>query len=143
MAEFLNGTWNLFAWRRIASDGTVTYPLGADARGLLIYAVNGRMAVQITANNRAPVTGDDPLGGDAQARAAAYSTYLAYFGTYAVQGQDVVHHLDGSLYPNWSGADQVRPFTTEFDQLVLRTPPVRRADGTTAVNELTWNRDRS
>jgi hypothetical protein len=143
MTDFLNGTWNLIAWRRIAGDGSVSYPLGADARGLLVYADNGRMAVQITGANRATLTGGDPLGGDAQARAEAYSTYLAYFGTYEEQGQNVVHHIDGSLFPNWSGEDQVRPFTAEFDQLVLRTPPMSLADGTTVVNELAWERDKS
>jgi hypothetical protein len=100
------------------------------------------MTVQITGSNRAEVAGDDPLGGEVEARAAAYSTYLAYFGTYEVQGESVVHLIDGSLFPKWSGEKQVRPFTAEFDQLVLRTPPMALADGTTVVNELAWKRDK-
>jgi Lipocalin-like domain len=138
----LNGTWSLTTWRRIAGDGSVSYPLGADAHGLLLYTENGRMTVQIAASNRVVLASDDPLGGDTAARAAAYSTYLAYFGTYEVQGQEVVHNIDGSLFPNWSGVKQVRPFTAEFDQLVLRTPPMTLADGTTVVNELAWERDK-
>src|SRR5437016_582455 len=43
MADWLRGTWKLNAWRRIAEDGTVTYPLGPDARGQLIYTDNGGM----------------------------------------------------------------------------------------------------
>jgi hypothetical protein len=135
------GTWKLIAWRRIAEDGTVNYPLGADARGQLIYTSNGQMAVQITGANRSPIATDDPLGGDAQARADAYSTYLAYFGTYEVQGESVVHRIDGSLFPNWCGEKQVRPFTSERDELVLRTPPMQVANGTTVVNELAWARE--
>ena len=100
------------------------------------------MTVQITGSNRPAVAGDDPLGGDAEARAAAYSTYLAYFGTYDVQGENVVHLIDGSLFPKWSGEKQVRLFTIEFDQLVLSTPPMVLADGTTVVNELAWKRDK-
>jgi hypothetical protein len=141
MVDFLGGTWNLAAWRRIAADGSVSYPLGPDAHGLLVYTQNGRMAVQICGKNRATLDTEDPLGGDEAARAAAYSTYLAYFGSYAVQGENVVHQLDSSLYPNWSGEQQVRPFTTESDQLVLRTPPMLLADGSTVVNELAWTRD--
>jgi hypothetical protein len=137
----LGGTWKLIAWRRIAEDGTVNYPLGADARGQLIYTSNGQMAVQITGANRSPIATDDPLGGDAQARADAYSTYLAYFGTYEVQGESVVHRIDGSLFPNWCGEKQVRPFTSERDELVLRTPPMQVANGTTVVNELAWARE--
>jgi hypothetical protein len=107
---------------------------------LLIYAPDGRMAVQITGPNRPEISTDDPLGGDVTARADAYSGYLAYFGTYSVQDETVVHSIDGSSFPNWSGEQQVRPFTYTSDELVLRTPPMPVADGTTVVNELSWAR---
>jgi len=140
VADSLKGTWDLVAWRRIAADGTVSYPLGADARGQLIYTADGIMAVQITAEGRPTVPTDDPLGGDTAARAGAYSTYLAYFGTYEVSGEQVIHHLDGSLFPNWSGEEQARDLACEDGDLVLRTPPMQLADGTTVVNELAWSR---
>jgi len=143
MTDFLAGTWRLIAWRRIAADGTISYPLGADAHGLLSYTDNGRMAVQITGVNRASLPTDDPLGGGEGARAGAYSTYLAYFGTYEVRGQDVVHRIEGSLYPNWAGERQVRPYTAESGELVLRTPPMTLADGATVVNELAWAREKN
>lgn len=140
MADWIKGTWQLVAWRRIAADGTISYPLGADARGQLIYTSNGMMAVQIAAATRPTIPTEDPLGGDPDARAGAYSTYLAYFGTYEVDGEQVIHHLDGSLFPNWSGQDQARALGPEGDDLVLRTPPMRLSDGTTVVNELAWSR---
>jgi lipocalin-like protein len=137
----LTGTWKLLAWRRIAGDGTVTYPLGADASGLLVYTANGRMAVQMAAANRPSLTSDDPpLGGDVQQRAQAYSTCLAYVGSYELQGDTVVHRIEESLYPNWSGAEQVRPFTYDGTELVLRTPPVDGPNGP-MVNEMSWTRE--
>jgi lipocalin-like protein len=142
VADWLKGTWQLVAWRRIAADGTISYPLGADARGQLIYTSNGTMAVQIAAATRPTIPTEDPLGGDPDARASAYSTYLAYFGTYEVEGEQVIHHLDSSLFPNWSGQDQARALGPEGDDLVLRTPPMRLADGTTVVNELAWSREK-
>ncbi len=142
MADWLKGTWQLVAWRRIAADGTISYPLGADARGQLIYTSNGTMAVQIAAATRPTIPTEDPLGGDPDARASAYSTYLAYFGTYEIEGEQVIHHLDSSLFPNWSGQDQARALGPEGDDLVLRTPPMRLADGTTVVNELAWSREK-
>ena len=138
MANWLDGTWKLVAWRRIAGDKTVTYPLGADASGELSYTPGGRMAVQITAVNRPVLDTDDPLGGDERARAGAYSTYLAYFGTYEIQDKTVVHRIEGSLYPNWCGQKQVRPLVIEGEELVLRTPPMQLGDGSTVVNELAW-----
>lgn len=139
MADRLRGAWRLVEWRRIASDGTVSYPIGADAQGQLIYAENGRMAVQLMAAGRPDLPTDDPQGGDVAARAAAYSTYLAYFGSYELAGDSVVHYVDGSLFPNWSDDKQIRPFTIDGDKLVLRTPAM--ADH--SVNELVWTRDES
>jgi Lipocalin-like domain len=136
----LAGVWRLVAWRRIASDGTVSHPLGDDAQGMLVYTPNGRMAVQLTAAGRAPLKTDDPLGGDVNERAEAYSTCLAYVGRYEVRDDTVVHTIDASLYPNWSGAEQSRPFTFEDDELVLRTPPMETAAGT-VINELAWARE--
>jgi hypothetical protein len=140
MADWLAGTWKLVAWRRITGDGTISYPLGTDARGQLIYTPDGRMAVQISQSNRPPLVTGDPLGGDAQARADAYSSYLAYFGTYEVQAESVVHRIDGSLFPDWSTQKQVRSFTLEDGELVLRTPPMQ-VSGTTVINELAWTRE--
>jgi hypothetical protein len=135
MAVDLRGTWRLLSWRRVAQDGSITYPFGDDAAGILMYGGDGRMAVQMTASRRPGLPTSDPLGGDADSRAAAYSTCLAYFGSYEVQGESVIHRIDASLYPNWSGAEQVRPFALDGDRLVLRTPPAA------VVNEMAWMRE--
>jgi hypothetical protein len=136
----LSGVWSLVAWRRIAGDGTISYPLGDDASGTLMYSESGRMAVQLTAAHRPKLSTDDPLGGSETERAAAYSTCLAYVGSYEVVGDTVVHRIDECLYPNWAGAEQSRPFEYADDQLVLRTPPMVTATGT-VINELAWARD--
>jgi hypothetical protein len=141
VADWLGGTWKLIAWRRTGADESVDYPLGPDAQGQLIYTVDGRMAVQITRAARPALATDDPLGGDTAAQAAAYSSYLAYFGTYEVDGESVVHHVDGSLFPNWSGEKQVRPFAAQDGELILRTPPMADGSGATVVNELVWTRE--
>jgi len=135
----LVGTWKLVSWRRIVDDENVTYPLGEHARGLLVYAPDGAMAVTMIASNRPAMPDNDPLGGDEQKRAEAYSTCLAYVGTYELRADEVVHRIDVSLYPNWAGDEQVRPFTCTGDTLVLRTPPVHGASGT-VVNEMAWAR---
>jgi hypothetical protein len=135
----LVGTWKLVAWRRLVGDETVIYPLGEDAQGILIYTPDGGMAVTLTAASRPSMPDNDPLGGEVEKRAEAYSTCLAYVGTYELRGEEVVHRIDLSLYPNWAGAEQARPFTYTGDELVLRTPPVDGPKGT-VVNELQWAR---
>lgn len=141
MGADLIGTWTLAAWRRVTEDGSVSHPLGADAHGLLVYSPNGRMSVVLAAAGRPQMETADPLGGDVQARAAAYSTCLAYYGTYEVRDDEVVHRVDVALFPNWSGVEQVRPFTLDGDELVLRTPPMQTSAGS-VVNELAWEREK-
>jgi hypothetical protein len=136
----LSGDWTLVAWRRIAGDGTISYPLGDNASGTLMYSTSGRMAVHLSAAGRPNLATDDPLGGTEDERAAAYSTCLAYVGRYEVQGDIVVHTIDECLYPNWAGAEQSRPYTYADNELVLRTPPMVTATGT-VVNELAWARE--
>lgn len=134
----LVGTWHLVAWRRI-TDGKVTHPLGEGAEGRLVYTANGEMAVTMTAADRPAMPANDPLGGDVEDRAQAYSTCLAYIGTYELRADDVVHRIEVCLYPGWAGAEQVRPFTYTGDTLILHTPPVEGPNGT-VVNELEWSR---
>jgi hypothetical protein len=140
MSTELSGAWRLVAWRRIAEDGTVTHPLGEDVRGLLIYTADGRMAVQMAAAARPSLDTADPLGGEVQARADAYSTCLAYFGSYELQDDKVVHRIEASLYPNWSDQVQERPLAFENGELVLRTPPTPGPHGT-FINEIAWTRE--
>src|SRR5690348_12932844 len=111
MPNNLIGCWALRVWQRTSSDGSVSYPLGKDASGLLIYTADGLMMVQLTANQRPAINTGDPLnGGSTDQRASAYSTCLAYYGTYKVQPDDVViHTLEGCLFPDWTGQQQPRP----------------------------------
>jgi hypothetical protein len=140
MSESLCGAWKLVHWKRISENGGTNYPLGADATGSLIYTEGGQMAVTMAAAGRPPLDTTDPLGGGAEDRAAAYSGYLTYFGTYSVADGQVTHRIEASLYPNWSGAEQTRPYTHDGASLVLRTPPTTLPDGSVVVNEMSWTR---
>ena len=139
MASNIVGTWRLTSWRRVNERGEVSFPLGADAVGLLIYDADGNMVVQMTAKYRPILTTSDPLNGDAQELAKAYSTCLAYFGTYEVDDNYVIHRVVQSLYPNWSNSEQRRPYNCDGKTLILLTPPSESADGA-VFNEMSWQR---
>jgi hypothetical protein len=134
------GRWHLLAWRSTGDDGAITrWPFGEHPHGVLIYTPGGWMAGQMAAASRSAVDGADPLGGPRDQRAAAYSTYVAYWGRYAVAGDQIIHYVDTSLVPGWAGVEQVRYFSLSGDVLVLRTPPMRVA-GAIVVSELSWRR---
>ena len=71
------------------------------------------------------VSNDFARGTDTEAR-AALEGYVAYFGTYTMDSakNTVVHHIDGALFPNFVGGDQVRNYKFENGRLVLSTPPI-------------------
>jgi hypothetical protein len=140
MAPALAGSWTLIAWRRLSTSGNTTFPLGEDVTGLLIYTHDGHMAVQLVAAGRPKIGSGDPLeGGDTTQRANAYSTCLAYFGTYEMEGDQVVHHVAESLFPDRSGQEQPRLYTLTGKTLILRTPPMHLPDGD-VTNELERHR---
>ncbi len=139
MSKDIVGSWRLIGWRRIDEHGNISYPLGADAVGLLIYGPDGRMAVQMTTKNRPNLAIHDPLSGEPAELARAYSTCLAYFGTYEVDGDFVIHNVQQSLYPNWSNTEQRRPYNCDGQTLILLTPPSESANGA-VFNEMSWER---
>lgn len=72
----------------------------------------------------------------------AYLGYTSYYGTYTLDAANktITHHVKGSLAAAWVSGDQVRYFDVADDRLTLKTPPIRVADGTKAVNTLVWER---
>ena len=137
----LIGRWHLLSWSARAGDGAVTHPLGDRAEGSLIYTAGGWVSVQLADADRASLPTTDPLRGGSEAeRAAAYSTYSAYCGTYRLEGDVVVHQVLLSLFPNWVGKELRRKVQVSGDDLVLRTPP-QEIDGKVVSIELHWRRE--
>jgi hypothetical protein len=137
------GTWDLVECRSVDDDGAITgRPMGEDPRGLVIYTPGGWMSGQLAGSGRRAVDSADALGGPPDQRAAAYSTYMAYWGRYEVAGDRIIHHVDSSLVPGWAGLEQVRYFSLSGDVLVLRTPPMLLG-GAMIVGEVIWRRAES
>lgn len=132
----ITGTWTLESWDRIDADGSTSNPFGSGPTGLLVYTPDGNMAVMMAAADRPKLDTDDPVGGSMEARAGAYSTCLAYVGRYRLDGKSVIHELETSLFPNWSGTQQVRPFVLDDKRLILQ---VRDADDR-LTSEIAWRR---
>lgn len=137
----IQGEWNLVAWEPETPGAGVSFPFGEEPKGLLIYASDKSMAVQMIAADRPEIGISDPLGGTDAQKAAAYSTNLSYFGSYEVEGDVIVHNVTGSAYPDWSGTVQRRAFVLEGDRLVLKTIPAAD-DDKKVVNSMYWVRTR-
>ena len=132
----LVGNWTLLSYDSVSADGTTGKPFG-DAVGRLSYDELGNMAGQVMRPARAAIVRSER--GIHNLR-AAYTGYIAYFGTYEVNeaGDTVVHHVHGALNPSWVGGRQVRRMRFEGDLLVLEAD-IERPEGVLR-HVLTWQR---
>ena len=142
--QSLIGTWELIEWTFTVDDSRPTRPWGGNPAGLLTYTDDGRMSASLMSLGRPPAPTRTLSAAPIDIRAAAAAGYLSYAGAYSMDGDDVLHHIELSLMPNWVGQTERRliewvPSNSGFD-LVLSTPPTRTDGGRTAVNRLRWGR---
>jgi hypothetical protein len=69
--DALVGAWRLVSWENQAADGQVTYPMGPDPNGYVLYAADGRFSVTISRPGRPGFAAGDLLGGSTQEQARA------------------------------------------------------------------------
>ena len=141
MSADLVGTWELVSFETRLSSGDVRYPLGPQPLGRIIYDAQGNMAVTVCSAERESLKSPDKIRATAAEKVTAFDSFDAYFGTYTVdtEREIVTHHLDGALFPNWSGTDQERRYSFNGKQLELSTAPIAYG-GDTAVAVLVWER---
>ena len=136
----LIGTWRLVSWEnRNLVDGQISYPLGKDAVGYIMYNQDGYMFVAIMGSNRLKFAAEDLLSGTPEEEAQAEETYVSYCGKYEFRGDTVVHHVELSLFPNWVGVDQERLVEVRGNRLTLSTGPILLR-GTQQTAHLIWER---
>lgn len=135
------GTWLLQSWVSTdAESGTVVNVFGEHPTGYLIYTAGGHMAVVLTADGREKLSGDrynTPM----EERARAFSSSVAYSGTYELTSEGIMHHVKASSFQNWVGTDQFRYTEVAGDVMTVRTPPLKGPpDGKMKVTTLVFKR---
>lgn len=117
----LVGTWQVLEVVDTDPTGKVSHPYGAHPKGYIVYDPTGHLHVQVMRTpSTPPFAAGDQQGTDREVR-AAYDGYVAYFGTYEVDGAagKVIHRVEGSLMPSYTGTDQPRPIRIEGDELII------------------------
>jgi len=126
--ERLIGAWRLVSIDYSGPNGALTDPdFGPNPEGIIIYDKSGWMSVQIvTANRPAMVRPATRASGsatpeEASAKAAAFDTYYAYFGTWTYDAAKsvITHHLKSSLLPYEAALDKRREVSLEGGRLKL------------------------
>ena len=135
------GTWKLLSWvSEDAESGKISNVFGEKPNGYLIYTPGGRMTVNLSADGRKPLSGDR-FTTPAEERAQAFSTNVAYSGTYDITPEGITHHVEIATFQNWVGTDQFRYVVVEGDTMNVKTPPIKGPpDGKTKVMTLVFKR---
>ena len=88
----LLGTWKLKSYvREVAATGERYNERGEHPNGYLNYSADGRMYAIITWDNRP--SPNDVVPTDEE-RVRLYRTMISYAGTYTVDAEKVIHHVD-------------------------------------------------
>ena len=135
------GAWRLITFEFRKADGDVIYPFGERARGSIIYTESGCYSAQLMRIDRPRFASGDQMKGTAEEIESNYKGCVSYFGTYELDLQNslIIHHVEGSIFPNMEGRDQERFFELSENRLQLRTPLIK-LDGEKAVGVLLWER---
>ena len=133
----LLGTWKLNSYVVTEASGGRTTPYGEHPMGYLSYSADGRMQVIGAASARMVRAGTNPPENE---RVALYDTMFAYAGTYSVEADKIVHHVDISWNEAWTGTDQIRLFEISGNFLTLTTRFTDSATGTETLYAVVWKK---
>ena len=122
IASRLHGTWKMLSWTtEDLVTGQIADALGANPLGYITYAPDGRVMVLVLRGDRKKSAALVPTN---EEKIALYDSMFAYSGTYTVDHEKVVHHIDMSWNHAWTGTSQIR-----FHNAAMNLPTSRRRPG--------------
>jgi len=114
-----------------------------------MYDYTGHVAVQIMRRpDRPKFKSGVPTQGTPEELKAAFEGYSAYHGTYEVNEREgfVIHHVEGSLFPNEVGKDKIRFYELlSNDRIALIATSIvggKTEPKSPLARRLTWERVR-
>jgi len=120
------GTWRLASLYGKSANEQVTYPYGENPAGMIIYTAEGTMSATLMQSGRVNFASGDAYNATPEELKAAFQSFDAYCGTYELFPEDgkVIHHVEASRLPNWTGSEQVRFYELQGDKLTIRSAPM-------------------
>lgn len=139
----LVGTWKLVDWTVAMEGGRTVRPFRGRATGVITYTDEGRMVATLMKTDRPTIGTRSFNEATAMERASAAAGYLSYAGSYEIIGDEVHHHVDVSLFPDWVGGTQIRHIawiTNEDGTVDLELSDLGVGGDRTATIHLRWHR---
>ena len=112
---------------------------GPNPKGSLTFDANGRFSLQLLRSSLPKVAANKRDMGTPEENKAIVHGTISYYGTYKLNGTDLLLHVEASSFPNWTGTDQKRTnVALTGDELKYTNPAPSVGSGTPAV--LVWKR---
>jgi lipocalin-like protein len=139
--DALVGTWKLVSATDTTDKGEVKDAYGQNPTGFITYTADGRMMAIITNDGRKPLSIRDWVAAPAEERAEAFATLVAYAGSYTLNGDKVIHHVQASWIQNSVNTDLARTIVKLQDnRITLRTGAFFKGGVQIAKEELVFER---
>jgi Lipocalin-like domain len=139
LVQAVLGTWKLVSYVRVVLGSNERFnQFGENPAGYLGYSADGRMYAIFVRQDR--ITPGDVVPTDEEG-VKLLGTMVAYAGTFTLDAEKVVHHIDVSWNQAWTGTDQVRYYQLNGDMLTITTAPYRSyQDGRQGRSVLIWEK---
>jgi hypothetical protein len=137
LMDALVGTWKLVSATQTKDKGEVKETYGPNPIGFLTYTADGRMSVIMARFGRKSFSTLPPPAVEA-AEAFSPNTFAAYAGSYTLDGDKVIHHVEACSVQNLVNTDQERSVTLQGHRLILRGEVL--VLGVMYRGELVWER---
>ena len=103
----LLGTWRVESFERW-EDGVLKQPVGNPPAGYAVFDDTGHAFVQV---GRATTSEHTPKD--------IAQSLMAYFGPYAIEGDELTVTVEGSNIPAYIGGKQIRRFKRDGDRMTI------------------------
>jgi hypothetical protein len=139
LAHQIIGSWKMLSWTyEVLETGEIHDALGKNPKGYIHYLADGRMMVLVLKAARSMPTSLVPTD---EEKLALYDSMFAYAGTYSVEADRVIHHLDMSWNRTWEGTDQIRLLKIEGRYLTYTGVPAKNPlDGRDCVHHVRFEK---
>jgi hypothetical protein len=121
------------AWSLVSAEG-----YGSNPKGALLFDANGHFSSQFMKADLPKYASNKRVEGTPEEYKSTVQGYIGYFGTYSLNGKELLFHIEGSSFPNWDGTDQKRIIVALTGEELKYTQPTPSAGGTPIA--VVWKR---